>query len=255
VGDLVYVYAVLESTAGDVQLAGIDEQPVRFLRNGPLAAAVSDVPAADFDEAPLNERVRDMAWLGPRAVAHQAVSATLHEQLGGVLPLQFGSLFLDDERVRGYLRANEADLVRRLGVVRGRSEYVVAVHREAEPTDEELLAGSPRLRELQADVDASTPGRAYLLKQRLAEARRDAADEVDAQVVDAALSELRGAADAVLTESVPADAEDRPLVRASLLVRDAAVLEEAIARLEARGLRLIVTGPWPPYRFAASAGA
>jgi hypothetical protein len=252
-GDLVYLYAVLEPASAAAGVPGIDGRPVRLLEEAGLAAAVSEVPAADFEEGPLNERVRDLGWLGPRAVAHQEVNATLHQRHPAVLPLQFGSVFRDEERVRGYLRSNRADLVSRLATVRGRAEYVVAIHRTHEPAEEALLAGSPRLRELQHEIEASSPGRAYLLKQRMADARREAQGELDATVLEEGLTELGTVADSVYAEPVPAEAEDRPLARVSLLVADDSALAGTVEAINEkwapRGYQLVVTGPWPPYRF------
>ena len=74
-------------------IAGIDGAHVRWVVTEELAAAVSNVPADDFEEEPLNARVRDMAWLGPRAVAHQAVNAQLFEAADACLPLAFGTVF------------------------------------------------------------------------------------------------------------------------------------------------------------------
>src|SRR5206468_3720129 len=57
-GDLVYVYAVLAADSAALdrllrdEIAGIDGRPVRSLREGALAAALSEVPAADFEEEP-----------------------------------------------------------------------------------------------------------------------------------------------------------------------------------------------------------
>ena len=45
-----------------------------------------------------------MAWLGPRAVAHQDVNDRLHEAAEAMIPLAFGTVFRDDERVRHMLR-------------------------------------------------------------------------------------------------------------------------------------------------------
>ena len=59
-----------------------DRRPaVRWIGDGSLAAAVGDVPAAEFDEGPLNAGMADMGWLGPRAVAHQEVNPQLHEHV------------------------------------------------------------------------------------------------------------------------------------------------------------------------------
>ena len=121
---LIYVYAVLpEPVAGD--LSGIDARPVRWIAEGGLAAAVSEVPSEEFDEQPLNEHVRDMGWLGPRAVAHQEVNYRLHADGEASVPLSFGTVFRDDERVRQLLRDEAPVLAERLGAVRGCAEWVV----------------------------------------------------------------------------------------------------------------------------------
>ena len=88
-------------TAG---LTGIDESPVGCVVEGKLLAAVSDVEETEYGEAALNEHVRDLDWLAARAAQHQAVNGRLLELLGTVLPLSFGAIYRDDERVRQMLR-------------------------------------------------------------------------------------------------------------------------------------------------------
>jgi Gas vesicle synthesis protein GvpL/GvpF len=251
--DLVYLYAVLPRRVQD-PIAGIDDRAVRWIVEDDMAAAVSDVPATEFDETPLNEHVRDLRWLEPRAVAHQAVNARLHELSGAALPLSFGTVFRHDDRVRDLLREQAASLRERLARVAGRSEWVVAVHREAE-TALASLDASPGLRTLQAEVDTASPGRAHLLRRRLAEARQDALRRADAEVearLSLALGEI---ADAVFSEPLPVEATERPMWRGSLLVERAReadlvqALDRLRAELEPRGYTLLLTGPWPAYRF------
>jgi hypothetical protein len=62
-------------------------------------------------------------------------------------------------------------------------------------------------------------------------------------------------ADAVFAEPLPAEAAERPLWRGSLLVQRArepgllTALDQLRSQLEPRGYSLLLTGPWPPYRF------
>jgi hypothetical protein len=219
-----------------------------------LAAAVSDVPASDFEEGPLNERIRDLRWLEPRAVVHQAVNARLHELSPAVLPVSFGTVFRNDERVRDLLRDEVVTLRERLERVAGRSEWVLAVHRDDEAAKSSVQA-SPSLRSLEAEVQSASPGRAHLLKRRLAEARHEELRRGDADVEARLSSALGRVADAVFTEPLPAEAGERPMWRGSLLVERAReadllkVLASLQEELEPRGYRLLLTGPWPPYRF------
>jgi hypothetical protein len=243
---LVYVYGIAPS-GSSIVVRGINDQPVRWIGEGQLAAAVSDVPAAEFDEEPLNAGLTDMTWLGPRAVAHQEVNQHLHEQLDGLIPLAFGTVFRDDERVRGLLREQAASFAERLARVSGRAEWVVAVHRSGPP---DLDASGP-LRALQAEIDAATPGRAHLLRRRLAELERGEAQRLEAEAVDGVLAALRTLAVDVYVEPLPTDVAERPLLRASVLVQraDERRFMDLIDGLQSGSLHVLVTGPWPPYRF------
>jgi hypothetical protein len=251
---LVYVYAIGEAPIG-ATLNGIDGGSIRWVSEGGLSAAVSDVPAEDFDQEPLNERVRDMSWLGPRAVAHQEVNYRLHERAETLIPLAFGTVFRDDERVGALLR-NEAQALReRLAAVRGADEWVVALHLMQEPAPEDVAAMSPALQSLQRDIEATSPGRAHLLRRRLAELEREEARRVQAEAAEQVLDRLRSVARAVFAEPLPKDTVERPLLRASVLVpreqEDAFLDETERLRVHWREptYRVLLTGPWPPYRF------
>ena len=248
-----YLYAVLPR-AVSVAVHGIDDRPVRWVVDEDLAAAVSQVPATDFDEAPLNERIHDLRWLEPRAVAHQAVNAHLHEHSPAMLPVAFGAVFRSDDRVHELLRDEGPALRERLAAVAGRSEWVLSVHRRQDAALASVEA-SPALRALQAEVEAASPGRAHLLRRRLAEVRQQELGRVKAEIEGRLSAALADLADAVYPEPLPAQATERPLWRASLLVartREAElvrVLDELRSELEPRGYSLLLTGPWPPYRF------
>src|SRR5579859_3513343 len=97
--DLLYLYAVLPAASPAVawlsrnRLSGIAGAPLRALCAQALAAAVSGVPADEYEEEPLNQHIRNLAWLGPRAAAHQEVNARLFELADTVLPLSFGAVY------------------------------------------------------------------------------------------------------------------------------------------------------------------
>jgi Gas vesicle synthesis protein GvpL/GvpF len=254
VSPLVYVYAVLpRPIASDIK--GIDSRPVRWVVEDDLAAAVSDVPDEEFDEAPLNEHVRDLSWLGPRAIAHQEVNDLLHADGEAVVPLAFGTVFRDEDRVRQLLHDQRAALAARLEAVRGRAEWVVTLHALQEPDAEYVARASPAMQAARQDIAASTPGRAHLLKRRLAELERDERRRIEAESAQTVVTKLREIAADVYLEPLPTDKLERPLVRASVLVprADETRFVEGVERLREMWpepmYRLLLTGPWPPYRF------
>jgi hypothetical protein len=254
VSTLVYLYAILARPIADA-VVGIDAHPVRWVVADGLAAAVSDVPSEDFEEEPLNSHVGDMGWLGPRAVEHQEVNSRLFEASDASLPLAFGSVFRDDDRVRQLLSDEAATLSARLAKVRGCAEWVVAMHQLRVPNVEDLAAASPALRSLRAQLAASSPGRAHLLRRQLVTLQRDESRRLQTRAVTSVLDALDRVAEDVYREPVPPDSVERPLLRASVLVRRGSEADfvEEMDRQRRRWpeptYRLLLTGPWPTYRF------
>lgn len=251
---LVYVYAVLPRPIA-TKVKGIDAQPVRWVVDDGLAAAVSDVPDEEFDEAPLNEHVRDLSWLGPRAIAHQEVNDRLQEDGEAVVPLAFGTVFRDEDRVHQLLHDQRAALAARLEAVRGRAEWVLTLHVLQEPDAEYVARASPAIQAARQEIASSPPGRAHLLKRRLAELEREERRRIEAESAQEVVTRLREIAAEVYLEPLPTDKLERPLVRASVLVprADEGRFVEGVEGLrnawsEPR-YRLLLTGPWPPYRF------
>ncbi|MDT0317830.1 GvpL/GvpF family gas vesicle protein [Streptomyces millisiae] len=232
-----YVYAV--TPAGPAELpegtTGVGDPPraVRLVREGELAAVVSECPAGT------RPRRRDL-------FAHQRVLTTV-SAAGPVLPLRFGSVCPDDDAVRDTL-AEHADLfLEQLETVVGRAEYnVKAAHRE-EVVLRSLLAEDPRIRELN---EATRKRRGahrdrLLLGQLLAEGvhRRR---EQDATAVAEAL------APHATRVHRGAEAADRFLNLSLLVAHDEAAAFLAAVEAQREGnpqLELRVTGPLPPYSF------
>jgi len=251
-----YVYGI--ARAGDAArvasagLIGIDEKPVGCVVEGTLLAATSDVDEAEYGEAALNEHVRDLDWLAARAAQHQAVNGRLLDLLGTVLPLSFGAIYRDDERVRQMLGADADERTARLSSLAGHAEWVVTVSRDANtPADD------GDLRALDEQIAASPPGRAFLLdKQRGATLSRSI-ERRDSDAASTALSALERVAVRTYQESVVAGGSDAVALRASILVarEHESALTKAIGELEAelgaRGYHVRASGPWPAYRFGA----
>jgi hypothetical protein len=253
-----YVYGIARASdaarVASAGLTGIDERPVGCVVEGALLAAASDVDEAEYGEAALNEHVRDLDWLAARAAQHQAVNGHLLELLGTVLPLSFGAIYRDDERVRQMLSADAEERSAQLASLAGHAEWVVTVSRDAN-----AAADDADVRALDAQIAASPPGRAFLLdKQRGATLSRSI-EKRDSDAASTALSALERVAARTYQESVVAGGSDAVALRASILVareRESA-LNKAIGELEAelgaRGYHVRASGPWPAYRFGAMA--
>jgi hypothetical protein len=219
----VYVYALLGDAPAPDAGAGLREEPLRVVRVGDLLAAVGEMserPAVS--EATLR--------------AHDAVVRRLADAVDAILPVRFGSL-LTESSLADMLRARARELSEALALVAGREQMTLRV-----------LGDTPATEEV-ADVaaDDAGPGARYLAARRAEWRRAREAPE---------LAPLRpGLAQLVRAERVTR--HDTPPLLASvyhLIDRGAAAAYRAVVeRAEAGTVRVVATGPWPPYAFAPEA--
>jgi hypothetical protein len=252
--ELRYLYAVTGAGASAAidssGLRGIDGGRIEPVVEGELLGATSAVPAADYDEAPLNEHLQDLDWLAPRAAAHQEVNARLLELAGAVVPLAFGAIYRGTDGVRALLRSRADDLAERLGRLAGRAEWIVSIERE-DPTP----SNSPALQALESAIAAAPPGRAFLLGKRRDEVVREERRIRDAAIANEAAAAVEGIADDLYREPLIDDAAVSAVARFSVLLRRAREVElgDVVRRLGAsdasNGYRVRLSGPWPAYRF------
>jgi hypothetical protein len=233
-----YVYAISASShpALPEGMDGVGEppMPVRVLKEGDLAAIVSDAPEG------LRPKRRDL-------LAHQNVLAEAGAA-GCVLPMRFGSVAPDDATVTGVLAERADHYQERLRALDGKVEYNVKASHVEEAVLHRVMAESPELRAL-AESNRRSGGGSYEDKIRLGEmvaAAVKAKEAEDAAEVQRALAPV-AAAVSVGPESTGW------LVNVSFLV-DRGTAEDFVAAVEeARKslahLELRVNGPLPPYSF------
>ena len=254
--ELRYVYAVADAKAGPVianaRLRGIDGGLVEPIVHDPLLAATSVVPASEFEEGPLNERLQDLDWLAPRAAAHQDVNAALLRLADAIVPLSFGAIYRGTAGVNDLLDARAAELRQRLAALSGKAEWIVSVEREDISTP-----ASAALRALDEEIATAAPGRGFLLSKRRDDLLREERRERDAVIVEETANAVSGAALKVYREALIDDSAVAAVARFSVLAARAGEARlhdavDAVAASEAgRGYRVRLSGPWPAYRFGA----
>lgn len=256
---MIYLYGVVPEDAPDApaELRGLEGGAVRVVRVGGVGGIVSEVPAAQYADEPLNARLGDLAWVGQRGVAHEAV-LTWFADRGPVVPLSPFSLHRDEQRVRERLRSGGAEFGALLHRFRGRQEWGVKLWRVDPVVAEHLEQLSPSLRALGDAIREAPPGKRFLLEKKRqgmqAEEIRTASARVSQQVF-AALREHAERARALALPPRPPEGVRALALHAAFLVaetefqpfRDA--LNAQAERFQPMGFEFEFTGPWPPYHF------
>ncbi|WP_018530850.1 MULTISPECIES: GvpL/GvpF family gas vesicle protein [unclassified Streptomyces] len=235
-GTYIYGIASADHPALPDGMGGIGEpaREVRIVKEGPLAAIVSEAPED------LRPRRRDL-------LAHQSV-LTEAGAGGTVLPMRFGSLAPDEESVAGVLAERLDHYQERLGTLDGKVEYNVKARHDEEAVLHRVMAEDAEVRTV-TEANRQMGGGTYEERLRLGELvvaavqAREAADAVEVQRL------LEPSAEAVSTgpESTgwPADVSflvDRTAAEHFLAAVDK--LRTSHAHLE-----FTVNGPLPPYSF------
>ena len=258
-GDRVeYVYGIVAADRDiDRAPAGLDGHAVRTVVEGDLAALISSLDAAQYSPELLDAKAADLAWLGPRAQAHDAV-VTWANDPGPVVPLPMWTLFGSEAGVNGMLAARAREVRSTLARIAGSDEYSLRMFAKPAEVRASLALIAPELGEAERALAAAPPGQRYLLERKLEaqkkELLRSAAENVAARVYE----EVRTTAADSLAQPLPrasAVADAQAVLNAVFLVRRDSFetfrqrVSDMVAENRGRGFHVEFTGPWPAYHF------
>src|SRR5918912_1778155 len=116
------------------------------------AAIVSTVPLSDYGEEALQARLSDPTWTAVRAMRHEKVVEHFARR-ASVVPLRFGTIYLERLGVKGMLAERRAELRAIIERLRGREEWGVNVYCDRAKLSEQIVLLSPRLRELREQAE------------------------------------------------------------------------------------------------------
>jgi hypothetical protein len=236
---------------------GLDGQsPLEVADFQDLAAVWSPVAVEDFSGPDAAERLRDLAWIGPRIIRHQEVVVGVMRH-SPVLPARFGTIFSSATNLIKLLQEHEDAITGFLDRVADREEWAVKGLLDRSGAKGKLFS-LKQAREAER-LGALSPGKRYFQEQRL---WADCDQELQRwlqEVCRKLWGDLRDyAAEArerrLLSREATGNDKDMVLNWAFLVPEKASAgfqarIREANAQYSERGLVFECTGPWPPYSF------
>lgn len=222
----------------------------RCLSAGPsLWLIAADAPLPDYGSAALEAGLRDMDWVGERALEHEAVVEHFLGS-GSVIPMKLLTLFTSDERALADVEARRPAVEGILQRIGGSREWGLRVFFDAR----RATASAPPA------AAGELTGREFLLRKQ---AERDAAKhqlehvQVEKERLYTDLALLARAARA--RPPLRGQGQGRLVLDAAFLVPAAgadafqAEVRRRAAALLGAGYELILSGPWPAYNFIEEA--
>jgi hypothetical protein len=237
--------------------SGGEPGSLEALEAGQLAAVVRSVSAADFTPEALERRVAEAGRLEAMVLEHNAIVAAVQEERP-ILPAKFGSVYGSREDLATALAASHDALVSLLERLQGTDEWAVHVYVERPAVERRAAEDDPSISQLDEEIAAARPGRAYFLQRRRREAvaagvERAAAEigrEIDGRLAPHALAGQIGS-----PRTGERGAGEIEVLSAAYLVRRSD-LGDFLQMVDSLGAeqpqtRAEYSGPWPPYSFAA----
>ena len=263
-GSVLYVYCIAEAGPANEVLSESsppaieDSAAVELIDAGNLAAIVSSVPSTSYGEMSLAEHLTDPSWTALRAMRHENVVEHFAKRTS-VVPLRFGTIYLERARIETMLSDNNLRLTALLERLRNREEWGVNVYLDKNLLMATITSLSPRLKDLTERAANASPGESYLLKKRIETMKAEEA-RVETNRVIAEIEKELGAksVDArrlrVLkvegTEHGELKAKFAFLIQRSEFQNFESAAEKIARKLKSGGISLELTGPWPAYNFA-----
>ncbi len=251
---MLYVYAVTrEAVTPDAEAVDGSRRFGSATASG-ICAVFTPVDAEAFSQEVIDQRAKDLEWLGAIGYRHQAVMSELMK-LTAIVPLRAFTLFSGEEALRSYLDEHRELLGKALERLDGKQEWTLRIELEPSKWSDALANRVASLRGLQNEIAEANPGRAFLLKKKLEEERKRASRSAETDLVgeieQAVLTRLRCETLAELRER-----RDGAFPQINVLLNrdEESLLQELTGELGERysheGVTIGVSGPWPPYTFA-----
>lgn len=235
------VYAVAAANPRAVIERAAAAEGLKVVKAGPLAAIV-------------RTGVRQSAATAVNLRKYEAVIRKLDSRLPAILPARFGTCLVDVDEITWVLQGRRLGFLRTLRHVRRRAQMTLRVVQATTRTATLLVAAHPENR---SRGRTSRSGSSAPIRRPLASAGPGAA-YLHSRVAAAARAREVPGFDPVRQAVSRWVRDERVEVRASistvyhLVPRSAVVAYRSSAEraATAAGLRIVVTGPWPPYAFA-----
>jgi len=261
-----YVYCVAESIPAQHIVeescpASIEEgTSLELIKSNELTAVVSKVPLSIYGEQSLEERLSDAAWTAIKAMRHEQVVEHFAKR-ASVVPLRFGTIYLDRSGIERMLAEKQEQLTSIIQRLRNREEWGVNVFCDRNKLLDNITMISPRLREMSESAKSASPGQSYLMQKKIEALRADETKAEVARAADEIESRLKSESDESVrlrilkvetTEHGELRAKFAFLVRKERFENFRNAAEQLAHQMEASGIRIELTGPWPAYNFASA---
>lgn len=255
--DVVYLYGFVpaDAPAPPATLVGLEDRPVSTSVLDDCRAVISHLPAATYEPALLDARLRDLTWVAQRGLSHERVVAWFVDH-AHIIPAPLFTLYSGMDALRAAAAARMDEVTAQLHRFRGLREWDFKAAYDAAVLTVHAAELSDEVRAFDGQIAAAPPGRRYLLEKKRAGVVSAVLEEMARRQADTVFEALAAGARDVRTLPLPRTDQALPVVlHAALLLPEsgesgaAALVRQRAEELRSLGISIDWSGPWAPYRF------
>jgi hypothetical protein len=254
--DLIYVFCLSISPpelADEMKKAGL-----KSLVAGDFYVIVKYVPENEFSGENFKRNILNAEWQENNTREHIKMITLLMEQ-NAVLPFKFATVFNAENSLRKFITDHSDSLFENFHHIEGKEEWSVRIYCDRYVLSEQIDELSEETAELEKQIMASSPGKAFLLRRKKSELIENEMNRICKSYGQNYYDEFRNlSASTSMGNLLPKEftgREDTMILNAVFLVRktkenDLINTVDSLRQKDGNsGLFIEITGPLPPFSF------
>ena len=256
INELIYVYCISDRQPELGKHP--DFEGLRCILTRGIFTVVKMVPNSEFSEENLKKNLSDLGWLDTNAREHIRTISLLMEDYN-VIPFNFGTIYNSQDSLEKFIRDYYDSLIEKFELIGGKEEWGIKIYYNRNVLIEQIDELSTEAADLENQIMASSPGKAFLLRRKKSELIKNELNRLTKTYGQEYYNEIKQLSDATtLNNLLPKELtgrEDTMILNAAFLIQrvKANDFNASIISLKKKcvnvGFDIEVTGPWPPFSF------
>ncbi|MCK9400011.1 MAG: GvpL/GvpF family gas vesicle protein [Bacteroidales bacterium] len=256
INKLIYVYCISNSPLGLVHI--MESKGLKSLMFDDFFVIVKYVSENEFSKENFKKNLSDFQWLESNAREHIRVIDLIMEYCT-VIPFKFGTIYHSKDSLKKFIADYSDSLIENFHNIKGKEEWSVKIYCERKTLSEQIDELSEEAADLEKQIMASSPGKAFLLKRKKADLIETEIDRLCKNYGQEYYNEFKKLSESTsINNLLPKELtgrEDAMILNATYLVskNNLTDFKSIVDRLRKNdgnsGFIIEATGPWPPFSF------
>jgi len=251
--DLIYVYCISDCPLGIAQ--NVKSKDLKSLKFDDFYVIVKYVSEREFSEDNFKRNLSNIQWVETNAREHISVIGMIMEYTT-VIPFKFGTIYNTKVGLQKFITDYSVSLIENFNHIRDKEEWAVKVYCDRKALSDQIDQLSEKAADLEKQIMASSPGKAFLLGRKKTELIDDEMNLLCKDYGQNYFDEFNSLSESArLCNLLPKEytgREDTMILNATFLVRKdkAPDFTDTLKKKNEHSDFIIeATGPWPPFSF------